>query len=170
MSPSRATAGFAEPRIKRDDGVEVIQRDLQPFQDVPARLGLAKLELRPASNDLAAELDEVVENLEQRQHLRTPADDREHDDAERRLQLRVLVEVVEDDLANLTSLQVDDDPKAVTIGFVADVGNALENLLSNEFRDALDQPGFVDLIRNGVNDDALSGRPSSRLRSPPWRA
>ena len=46
--------------------------------------------------------------------------------------------------------------QAVTIGFVADVGNALEHLLANEFRDALDQPGLVDLIGNGVDDDALA--------------
>ena len=128
---------------QRDHRVEVIERDLQPFQDVPARFGLAELELRSSTNDLAAELDEVVEDLEERQHLRPAADDRQHDDAERRLQLRVLVEIVEDDLADLAALQVDDDAKAVAIGFVADVGDALEHFLAHQFGDALDQPALL---------------------------
>ena len=99
----------------------MIERDLQPFQDVAARFGFAELELRPSTNDLATELDEVVEDLEERQHLRPATDNRQHVDAERRLQLRVLVEIVENDLANFTALQVDDDAKAIAIGFVADV-------------------------------------------------
>ena len=40
----------------------------------------------------------LLDELEQVQHARPAADDGQHDDAERRLQLRVLVEVVEDDL------------------------------------------------------------------------
>ncbi len=131
----------------------MIERDLQPFENVPSRLRFSKLELGPSANDLSPELDEIVEHLEQRQHLRTPADDREHDHAERRLQLRVLVEVVEDDLSHLAAFQVDDDPEAVPIGFVANVGDALEHLLPNELRDPLDQPRLVDLVGNSLDDD-----------------
>ena len=72
---------------QRDHRVEVIERDLQPFEDVVARLGLAQLELGAAADDLAAELDEALDQLEQVQHLRPAADDGEHDDAEARLQL-----------------------------------------------------------------------------------
>ena len=89
------------PANQLDDLVEVIERDLQAFEDVRARFGLAQLELGAAPDDFAAELDEVLDDLEQAQHPRTAADDREHDDAERRLQLRVLVEVVEHDLRQL---------------------------------------------------------------------
>ena len=70
-----------------------------------------------------------------------------------RLQLRVLVEIVENDLANLAALQVDDDAHAVAIGFVANVGDALDGLLAHQLGDALDQPRLVDLIRNRVDDD-----------------
>ena len=62
----------------------MIERDLQPFEDVVARLGLAQLELGAAADDLAAELDEALDQLEQVQHLRPAADDGEHDDAEAR--------------------------------------------------------------------------------------
>ena len=44
---------------QRDHRVEVIERDLQAFEDVIARLGLAQLELGAAAHDLAPELDEV---------------------------------------------------------------------------------------------------------------
>ena len=62
----RALGGANE----RDHLVEVIERDLQPFEDVGARFRLPQLELGAAANDLAPELDEVLEDLEQRQHLR----------------------------------------------------------------------------------------------------
>ena len=89
------------PANQLDDRVEVVERDLQTFEDVVSRLGLAQLELRAAHDDLAAEVDEAVDELREIQHLRPPADDGEHDDAEALLQLRVLVEVVENDLRRL---------------------------------------------------------------------
>src|SRR5689334_5186665 len=138
---------------QRDDGIEVIERDLQPFEDVAARLGLAQLELGPASDNLPAELDEVVDQLDERQHLRPPADDGEHDDAEAALQRGVLVQVVEDDVADLAAFQVDDDAQPVAIRFVANVGNALDRLFAYQLRDALNQLRLVELIRNRVDDD-----------------
>ena len=52
-----------------DHFVEVIERDLEPFEDVGARLRLPQLELGPAPHDLAAELDEVLDDVEQRHDL-----------------------------------------------------------------------------------------------------
>ena len=103
-----------------------------------AGLGLPQLELGAAADDLAAELDEVLDDLEQGQHLRPAADDRQHDDAERRLQLRVLVEVVEHDLRHFAALQLDDDPHAVAVGLVAQIRDAFDRLFADELRDVLD--------------------------------
>ena len=89
------------------------------------------------------------------QHLRPAAGDRQHDDAERRLQRRVLVEVVEDDLGHLAALQLDDDPHAVAIGLVAQVRDAFDRLLAHQLGDLLDQPRLVDLVRNLGDDDRL---------------
>ena len=77
-------------------------------------------------------------HLEQVEHARAAADDGERDDAEGLLQLRVLVEVVEDDLADLAALQLDDDAHAVAIGLVAEVGDALDGLVADQVGDALD--------------------------------
>ena len=60
---------------------------------------------------------------------------------------RVLVEVVENDLRHFAALQLDDDPHAVAIGFVAQVGDALDGLLAHQIGDPLDQLRLVDLIR-----------------------
>src|SRR5438105_7442393 len=60
-----------------DDRVEVVERDLQTFEDVAARFRLPQLELRPPAHDLAPELDEVVDQLDEREDLRPPADDGE---------------------------------------------------------------------------------------------
>ena len=122
------------PANQRDDLVEVIERDLEALEDVGPRLGLAQLELGAPADHLAAELDEVLEHLEQRQHPRPAADDRQHDDAEGRLQLRVLVEVVQDDVGHLAALQLDDDAHAVAIRFVAQVGDAFDDLLVHAAR------------------------------------
>ncbi len=141
---------------QRDHRVELIERDLEAFEDVRAGLGLAQLELDPAPDDLAAELDEVLDHFEQRQHAWPAGHDGQHDDAERLLQLRVLVEVVEDDLADFAALQLDHDAHAVAIGFVADVGDAFDRLVAHQIGDALDQLRLVDLVGNLVDDDLLA--------------
>ena len=50
---------------ERDDLVEVIERDAEALEDVRARLGLPQLELGPPPDHLAAELDELLDELEQ---------------------------------------------------------------------------------------------------------
>src|SRR5262245_42216383 len=118
-----------------------------------ARFRLAELELGSTPDDFAAELDEAVDELEQREHLRTAADDGQHDDAEAALQLRVLVQVVEDDVADLATLEIDDDSHPIAIGLVADVGNAFDRLVAHLIGDLLDQSPFIDLVGNGGDDD-----------------
>ena len=51
-----------------------------------------------------------------------------------------------------TTCAIDHDAHAFAIGLVTDIDDALDRLLANELGDLLDQPGFVDLIRN-LGDD-----------------
>ena len=95
-------------------------------------------------------------DLEQAEHLRPAGDNRQRDDAERLLQLRLLVQVVQHDLADFAALQLDDDAHAVAIRFVAQVGNAFERLVAHQLGDALEQPRLVQLIRNLGDDDLLA--------------
>ena len=65
----------------------MIERDLQAFEDVRAGFRLAQLELGAAPDDLAPEFEEALDDVDERQHPRPAADDRQHDDAKRRLEL-----------------------------------------------------------------------------------
>ena len=61
------------------------------------------------------------------------------------MQRREAVELVQHDLRHRITLQFDDDPHALAVGFVADVGYALELLLADEVRNALDHQRLVHL-------------------------
>jgi hypothetical protein len=140
------------PADQLDDLIEMVERDLEAFQDVIASLGLPELELGSPADHFAPELDEGFDEFQQVEHLRAAADDRQHDDAEARLQRRVLVEVVEHDLGHFAALQLDDDAHAVAVGFIPQVGNALDDLVAHQVGDPLDQVLLVDLIRD-LGDD-----------------
>ena len=98
----------------------------EPLDDVHPIARLAQIEQRAARDHVAAVVDEVLQRLLERQDLRAPVDDRQHVDAERLLQRRHLLQVVQDDLGDGVLLELDDDAHAVAVGLVADVGDALD--------------------------------------------
>ena len=153
INPSRASGRVLRRPDQPDHLVEVIERDLQPFEDVRARFRLAQLELGPPPDHFAPELDEVLDDVEQREDLRPASDDREHDDPERRLQLRVLVQIVQHDVGHLAPAELDHDPHAVAVRLVPQIGDALDHLLAHQLGDLLDQPRLVDLVGNLGDDD-----------------
>ena len=73
-------------------------------------------------------------------------DDRQHDDAERGLQLALLVELVQQHLGVFVALDLDYDAHPLTVGFVADLGDPFDLLLLDQLGDFLDQAGLVDLV------------------------
>ena len=154
-NPILASGGFFDARISLMTASRLIERDLEAFENVGARFGLAQLELDPAPDDVAAEVDEMLDHVEQAQHLRPAGDDRQRDDAERLLQLGLLEQVVQHDLADFAALELDHDAHAVAIGFVAQVGNALERLVAHQLRDPLEQARLVQLVWNLGDDDLL---------------
>ena len=50
--------------------------------------------------------------------------------------------------------QLDDDAHALPVGFVAQVGRALQIAIAHQLGDALDQAGLVDLVGQLGDDDA----------------
>src|SRR4051794_32056372 len=103
------------------------------------RLRFAEIELSSAANDLAAKFDEMLEDLLEVENLRLAVDDRDVDDAERRLHRRQLVEFVEDDLRDRVAFQLDDDAHSFAVRFVADLGDAVKALFVDELGDLFDQ-------------------------------
>ena len=124
---------------QRDDLVDVRQRDGEAFEDVAAVARLAQLEARAPHDDLAPVLQEELEELLEIEQARLAVDQRDHVHAEAVLQLRQLVQVVEDDLGDFAALELDDDAHAGLVRLVAQVGNAVELLLADQLADAHQQ-------------------------------
>ena len=97
ISLPRASSASCEPRIP-DDRVEVVERDQQALDDVVALLRSPQLVPRAPGDDVDLVIDVVADHLGQVERPRHAVDEREHDHAEAVLQLRVLVQLVEDDL------------------------------------------------------------------------
>ena len=139
-----------------DHLVDIGHGDGQTDQDVAPVAGLVQLELDAANDDFLAEVEEDLQQLAQT-HLLGPAMvQRQHVDAERALHGRIAPQLVQDDVAGRVALQLDHDPHALAVGFVANVGNAFQTLLAHHFGDALDQGLFVDLIGQFGDDDGLA--------------
>ena len=139
-----------------DDIVDVGQRNSKAFEDMAALARLFQLEHRAAGDHLAAVRDEALDQVLEVEHLGLVVDQRHHVHAEGVLQLRMLVEVVEDDLGQFVPLQFDHDAHAVLVGLVANVGNALDLLLAHQLGDPLEQGLLVHLVGQLVDDDRLA--------------
>ena len=62
-------------------------------------------------------------------------------------------QLVEHDFGGGVALQVDDDAHALAVGFVADVGDALDALVLGGLGDLLDQAVLADLVGDFGEDD-----------------
>ena len=125
-----------------DDVVEVIERGEVAFEDVLAVFRLLQQVGGAAADDVDAVLDEVLDGLDQAHFAGLSVDHRQQDHGEALLHLRVLEELVEDDLGFGAALEFDDDAHAVAIAFVADVGDVFDVFVVDQLRDALDQPSL----------------------------
>ncbi len=150
---------------ERDDRVDVVERDEVALEDVRAGLGLAQLVLRAASDDLALEVEVVRDELEQRERARDAVDERDRVVAERRLQRRVLEELVQRDLRHRVALQLDLDAHAGAVGVVREVRDLGQHLVADEVGDLHDHagvPALLDAVRQLRDDD----RPTFRRAAP----
>ena len=139
---------------RRDDGIEVVEGNRQALQDVGARLCLLEVVARAPRDDIFLMHDVVVQDFLEVQDFRLAVDERQHDDAEAVLQLRVLVELIEDDVRVRVAAQVDDDAHAAAVRLIVERRDALDLLVAHELRDLLDEARLVDLIRQLRDNDA----------------
>ena len=115
-----------------------------------------------SADHLLAEGDEGGEQILEVQELRPAGVERHEVAAEGRLQLGEAIELVQHDIGHGVALQLDHHAIAFTIGFVANLGDALDLLLAHQFADALDHRGLVDLIGD-VRDDQRLATAAHRL-------
>ena len=136
-----------------DHLVEVVEGDLEAFQDVSPGAGLLQVELGPAPDDLAAVVDVVLQDGLERQRLRLAVDQGEHVHVERGLHRRVLEQVVQHPVRIGVALDLDVDAHAVAVRLVAQVGDALDLLGADQLGDLLEQGGLVHHVRQLGDDD-----------------
>lgn len=115
-----------------DHLVDVGDRDREADQHMRLLARLAEEEARAALDHLLAEGDEGGDEVAQRHHLGTAEVEREHVDAEGGLKLRVLEELVDDDLGRSVALQLDDDAHAFAVALVPELGDPLDRLVADE--------------------------------------
>ena len=141
-----------------DHFVDVGHRHGEPDQRMGAAPRLAEAEDRAPGDDLLAEAHEGHQQVLQRHESRPAAVDRQHVEAEGRLQRRVLVELVQHHVALHVALQLDDDAHALAVALVAQVGDALDAVLlvAHHLGDALDQAGLRNLIGDLGDDDGAA--------------
>ena len=100
ISAPRAAAGVVGAADDRDHLVEVVERDREALEQMGARLGLGEVVGGAPHHDLAAEVEEVLERLLQRERLRAGrSTSASRFTPKVRLQRRLLVELVQDHLA-----------------------------------------------------------------------
>ena len=141
---------------ERDDRVEVVERDEVALEDVRPVLGPAQLVLRAARDDLALVVEVVADELEQRERPWDALDESDRVVAERRLERRVLEELVEHHLRDSVALELDLDPHPGLVGVVVDVRDLGQHLVVDEVGDLLDDagvPALLHAVRELRDDD-----------------
>ncbi len=149
----RAASAEAAARIGADDRVQHADRLEQAFEDVGALARLLEVELAAAADDLAAEVDVVLERCLEADGARLAVDQGQHVDGEGGLHRCVLVERVEHGAGLAAAAQLDDDAHALAVGLVAQVADAFDLARLDQLGDAGDQRCLVHLERQLGDDD-----------------
>ncbi len=103
-----------------------------------------------------AVIHEVLDDLAQVHDLRHTIDQRQHDRAEGRLHLRVLVQLVQHDLRDRIALQLHHDAHPVPVALVPQVADPIHFPLTRQLGDLLDQARLVHHERDLGDDDPLA--------------
>src|SRR5882757_2033778 len=134
----------------------MIECNLVADQNVFALAGFAQLVDRAAANDFNTMIDEQLDERNEAELARLSGNDGQQDHAEGFLHLRVLEKIVENELRFFAALDFDHDAHAFARGFVAHVGDAFDFFRLHQVGDALDEPGFVDLVWNFGDDNVFA--------------
>ena len=98
-------------------------------------------------------VNERLHRVLERQNPRLSIEQGEVDHAERRLHLRVVIELVEDHVLDGVALQFQHDPHTISVALVSEVRDALDLLRLDEQGDRFDEGRFTDHVRDFRNDD-----------------
>src|SRR5690606_26381693 len=138
---------------QRNDLVEVIQGYEIPFQDMGAPFGFGKFKFGASDHHVVPVVDKIFDQILEIERQRPPLHEGYVVDAEGRLKCGILVQVVQDNIADGILLQVVNDSEPFPIGFIADVGNAFDYLIIHQGGRFFDHLRLVHLVGNLGHDD-----------------
>ena len=139
-----------------DDLVNIVLGDEQTLQQVGSLLGLFQVVLGAADDDLFLEGKILVNDMPQGEdlRLRLVIHQGQHIDGKGGLELGLGEQAVEHHLGIGVPLELDNDAHTVTVGFIPDIGNALQALVLHLLRHGLDEHPLVHNIGKLGDDDA----------------
>ncbi len=138
-----------------NDGINVVEGDDEPFQDMGPFPGPREVENGPAGDHFLAEVNESLEDLFEIEDPGLTAIDGKHDDAETRFHLGVLVELIQDHARLLVFLQVNDNTDSFPVRLVPEVGYPLHLFFFDQFRYLFNQIGLVHEVGQFRDDNAF---------------
>ena len=141
---------------QRDDFIDVRQSNREAFQDMATFAGFTQFVNGTAGNHFAAMPDKCVQHFLEIEDFRLAVDQGDHVDAENRLQLSVGKEVINDHVRVFTATQLNHYPDTFLVGLVPQLGDAFQSLLFYQLCNFLDQPRFVQLVRQLGNNDGVA--------------
>jgi hypothetical protein len=158
---ARHQAFASDHRIGRaadhlDHLVDVGHSDGEANQHMGAVARVLQLVARAPRQDLGAEANEGLEQLLEAHQSRPAGVERECVDAERGLQRREAVELVQHHIGHRLALQLDHQTHPVAITLVAHLGHALDFLVAHHLGDALVQSRLVLLVGDFRDDDRFA--------------
>jgi hypothetical protein len=112
---------------------------------------------KEAGSDGSKRIDleiDIIDDLVDRKDFRSPVHKAEVDDAEIDLKLGVFKKVVDDDFRDAIAADFDDYADAFLVGFIANIGDAIDDLVTDELGHFRNHRRFVHLIRDLGDDDA----------------
>ena len=136
-----------------DHFVDIGNSNGEADQNVSAVTRLAEFKLRTPRHDFFAEVRESRDELLEVHQLRPAAINGHHVGTEGRLQRRETVKLVQHHIGHRVALKLDDNAHAVAVGFIAQIGNAVDAFVAHQFSNAFDHRGLVHLIGNFADDD-----------------
>ena len=158
------TEAFHQPRLGfvgvpgSTDGVQhfvhIVDSDPQALQDMGPCLGFFEVIPGSSGNDFILEADIALQHLFHAGQLRRAVDQDDVVDAEVGLHRGQPVQLVQQDFRLDVLAQLHDNPDAVHVGLIPQVGNAFNDLVPGQGGNAFHHGSLVHHIRQFVDNDA----------------
>ena len=139
--------------------VDIIYGDQKAFYDMSPLLRLVQIIFRTPCYHILLMQDVIFQHIRKAEHLRLVIYQRKHIYTEGILQLRMLVQIIQQNVRITVLTELDHDTHSLTGRLVTKVRNAVHTLILYEVCDLCDQHGLIYHIRQLRHHDPLLSVP-----------